>query len=732
MLLYDVLFEGKFVDLTVENGMITSIVPATHDHTPSDTCKDCSGLTVIPGLVDIHTHGCAGIDTMDAQFEEMCHFLAQNGTTSFLPTTMTMDYDSILRVTQAKRDVPGAQILGFHMEGPYIAKQYKGAQNEKYIKNPDLDEFKSLPDMKIVTLAPELEGSLDFIRNCGAVVALGHTAADYNTCIAAMEAGANCLTHTFNAMPPLHHRNPGPIGAAVEKNAYVQAITDGLHLHPAVVKLLYQTFGPDRMVIISDSMRATGLGDGTYEFGGQEITVKDSIARTQNGAIAGSTSTLWTCVKQAVKFGIPFADAVRMATRTPAEMIHADKKGRIEVGADADLLLISPKLDIAEVMIAGKFIPMESEEHHHFLETKAKIQHIASIFHSTGTFLSFEVIAQGNINTTYRVDYRQEDDTVKSYILQRVNTYVFKNPVQIMENIRLVTNHLRNKVRRLGKPALHYYSTSYNQNYYVEEDSAFWRMCSYIDSVALDSSDSLDVLRGAGEAFGQFQTQLSDFNAALLYTTIPDFHNTAKRLQTFFEAIEADEYGRVAEVKDEIAFISQHAELASQLSAMQENGEVPLRVTHNDTKTNNVLFSRKDQKPLVIIDLDTVMPGLAMHDFGDAVRFAASTAREDEPDVSKVALDLDKYCAFAEGFIGKTADALTEREIETMALGAITITIELAVRFLTDYLTGDKYFKILYPEHNLVRARCQLALAKDMLAKREKMESIVREIVAKV
>jgi len=351
MILKNVLFGGSPTDITIENGKIAAVAPASE----GGEGVDCTGLSVIPGLVDIHAHGCVGKDTMDGEFAEMCEFLAKNGTTSWLPTTMTQSFEAIKAVTEGRTDVPGTNILGFHMEGPYINEKRKGAQNGKFIRNPDLEEFRSLPGMRVVTIAPELEGSEAFIKECGAVVCIGHTDADYDCCIKAIEAGANCLTHTFNAMPGIHHREPGPIGAAVAKNIYVQAITDGLHLHPSVVLMLYKMFGRDRMVIISDSMRATGLGDGTYEFGGQDITVKDGVARTEDGAIAGSTSTLWRCVKQAYSFGVPFEDAVTMATRTPADMIGAAEKGRIEVGADADLILIDDTLEISRVMVGGAF-----------------------------------------------------------------------------------------------------------------------------------------------------------------------------------------------------------------------------------------------------------------------------------------------------------------------------------------------------------------------------------------
>ena len=358
-----------------------------------------------------------------------------------------------------------------------------------------------------------------------------------------------------------------------------------------------------------------------------------------------------------------------------------------------------------------------------------KLREIANIFHANGTLVSYEVITTGNINSTYWLKFSQGNGVTKTYIMQRINTYVFKKPQEIMSNISLVTNHIRSKSIP-GQQTLMFYVTDEGKNYYDDGEGNFWRMSNHIDSITFDSCDELSVMEAVGAAFGDFQNMLSDFDASKLFETIPDFHNTKKRIENLMLNIEKDECGRVAEVKEEIDFVKEHAELASKLTVMLENGEVPLRVTHNDTKINNVLFDKKTHYPIAIIDLDTVMPGLAMHDFGDAVRFACNTAAEDEKDLSKVSLDLTRFQAFAQGFIGKTAKSLTEAELNTMVLGAITITIELGVRFLDDYITGDKYFKTLYDGHNLVRTKCQFALAKDMLKKREAMEYLIGDIVS--
>ena len=254
---------------------------------------------------------------------------------------------------QPLEDFGGAKILGFHLEGPYISARHKGAQNEKYIKNPDIDEFNTLKNIKMVTVAPELDGAAAFIKRSGAVVSLGHTDSDYETAISAIESGAACLTHTFNAMPPLNHRSPGVIGAAVEKNIYAQVICDGIHIHKAVILALYKMFGRDRMILISDSMRAAGLPDGEYDLGGQMTTVCGGVARLSDGTIAGSTSFLWQCVKKAVEFGIPKEDAVIMASRTPARLMGM-KLCEIKEGYSADLIVADDDMNIKTVLVDGK------------------------------------------------------------------------------------------------------------------------------------------------------------------------------------------------------------------------------------------------------------------------------------------------------------------------------------------------------------------------------------------
>lgn len=351
-------------------------------------------------------------------------------------------------------------------------------------------------------------------------------------------------------------------------------------------------------------------------------------------------------------------------------------------------------------------------------------------FRLPGELYSYDAITIGNINSTYKVTYMRLDGTLKSYLFQKVNTHVFKNPVEIMENIDRVTTYIREKYP--NQTTLHFYHTDEGLNYYICGEDAFWRIINYVDSVTFNSSEDLSVIESTGKAFGRFQTQLSAFDGAVLHETISDFHNTKKRLDTLFAHADEDMCGRVEEVAKELEYIASVREKAADLSVQFSNGVIPTRVTHNDTKCNNVLFDRVTKEPIVVIDLDTIMPGMSMYDFGDAVRFIANTAEEDEPDTTKVSFDTDKFRAFAKGFIGAAHQSLEPVEIGNLVKATFSITVELASRFLDDYITGDQYFRCVTPKHNLVRTRCQLQLAKDIESKWEELEQIVRDVVEQV
>ena len=361
------------------------------------------------------------------------------------------------------------------------------------------------------------------------------------------------------------------------------------------------------------------------------------------------------------------------------------------------------------------------------MDLNEKLEQISRTFRIPGTYLGYETIQVGNVNKTYEVKFLQPDGTPKSYLVQNVNTYAFRAPVQLMENIDKVTEHIRAK--KPGKVALHFHHTA-DRKTYVEDGTNFWRLTNYIRSVTHNKVTSPNLMRNAGKAFGEFQMQLSDFDSKQLFETIPNFHNTRKRYDQLMDAVEADPEGKVAEVQEELDYLFSVKELACKLTDMWCAGELPQRVTHNDTKINNVLFDPNDDSAMVVVDLDTVMPGLVGHDFGDAVRFAANTQPEDSKEPEKVSLDLEIFRAFAEGFLEMTADTLTQNEIDTLALSCLTLTVELATRFLADYILGSPYFYTAYADHNLVRTRCQIALAKDMQRKMPEMEQIVRDCVA--
>ncbi len=356
-----------------------------------------------------------------------------------------------------------------------------------------------------------------------------------------------------------------------------------------------------------------------------------------------------------------------------------------------------------------------------------KLLDVSRLFRIEYEYLGYETIQMGNVNRTYKVNFMLPEGKPKSFLVQNVNTYAFRNPIGLMDNIDKVTEHIRAK--KPGQLALHFHHTA-DRKTYVEDGKNFWRMTNYVPSVTFNSVTDLDIIRNAGKAFGEFQMDLHDFDITELVETIPGFHNTRQRYENFIAAVKADKAGRVDEVREEIDYLLSVQDLACRLTDLQRAGKLPLRVTHNDTKINNVLFHPENNDAMIVIDLDTVMPGLMGHDFGDAIRFAANFVEEDCREYEKVGVNLEVFRAFAEGFLSMTAKTMTDTEVQTLALSCFVLTAELATRFLADYLDGDLYFNIKYPDHNLVRARCQIALAKDMLKHMDQMEKIVRDCVA--
>ncbi|MDE6905436.1 MAG: aminoglycoside phosphotransferase family protein [Lachnospiraceae bacterium] len=322
---------------------------------------------------------------------------------------------------------------------------------------------------------------------------------------------------------------------------------------------------------------------------------------------------------------------------------------------------------------------------------------------------------QGHINQTFLA----ETSGKEKYILQGINKNVFPQPEDLMENIVKVTLYLKDKIEKNGgnpeRETLSLVPALDGNSFFKDEEGNYWRVYLFIeDAVTLNAAEQLSDFYESGIAFGRFQSMLRDFPAETLHWVIPDFHNTAKRFQVFEKAVEQDICGRAGEVKKEIDFIRQRREEMSLLDDMLKNGELPLRVTHNDTKLNNVMLDGESHKALCVIDLDTVMPGLSVHDFGDAIRFGANTAAEDEQDLDKVSLSLKHYEAYKKGFLEGCEGSLTENELRMLPMGAKMMTLECGMRFLTDYLSGDTYFKVTREKHNVDRCRCQLALVADM------------------
>lgn len=330
---------------------------------------DAAGDYVIPGLTDIHFHGCMGSDCCDGTaeaFHTIARYELSQGVTSITPATMTMSEETLAKICEAARDFScpdGADFCGLYMEGPFISIAKKGAQNERYIHPADTPMLQRLQEIcggkiRTAVIAPETEGAMEFIRkNSGSInISLAHTTADYDTCMEAFLNGASQLTHTYNAMPPFTHRAPGPIGAAADTDGCMaELICDGVHIHPAVVRATFKLFGDDRIILISDSMRAAGMEDGTYDLGGQEVTVKGSLATLSDGTIAGSVTNLMDCMRTAVKaMGIPLASAVKCAAVNPVKAIGLTKDyGSLTPGRYANIVLLKENLDLDKVIHRG-------------------------------------------------------------------------------------------------------------------------------------------------------------------------------------------------------------------------------------------------------------------------------------------------------------------------------------------------------------------------------------------
>ncbi len=350
------------------------------------------------------------------------------------------------------------------------------------------------------------------------------------------------------------------------------------------------------------------------------------------------------------------------------------------------------------------------------------MRHEIERFPIDGKPAACEEIRRGHVNATYLIT----TDTGARYILQDVNTYAFPRTYIIMDNVAAISRFLA--AQSGEKPAMiSYIDTLDGKRYYDDGRGGAWRAYRYVDnSICLDRAESDGDFYECARAFGMFQNALCDFPAEELGETIENFHNTPERYRQLREAAAENAAGRLGDVRRELEFVLEREETASRLQRMRDAGALPVRVTHNDTKINNVLFDADTRRAICVIDLDTVMPGLSVYDFGDAIRFGASTAAEDEKDLGKVGLDLHLFRVFTRGFL-EACPSLTDEEIVCLPLGAYTMTIECGSRFLADYLKGDRYFSVDYPEHNLDRARTQFKLIADMEKKWDEMRRIVEE-----
>ena len=367
----EVFIDGQFriCDFEVLDGKFAAIGnPYLPEHEDE---IDLDGRYVIPGLVDVHTHGSMNADFSDGDYEglkAMAAYLAKSGVTSFAPAGMTLPYETLAAAfASGKRlhdECPDgcARLMGIHMEGPFFSEKKKGAQNGAYLRDPDFEAFRKLYDgcgglVRIVDVAPELPGAVEFTAKASelATVSIAHTDATYEEAVAVLDAGATHLTHLYNAMPPIHHRKPGVIGAGSERDdAVAELICDGYHVHPSSVRMAFKLF-PGRICLISDSLRCCGMPEGKYELGGQDVFLKGGVARLEDGTIAGSASNVYTCMLNAIEYGVPKETAVAAATITPAKEIGADECiGSIAVGKYADFIICNEGLKPEKIILGGK------------------------------------------------------------------------------------------------------------------------------------------------------------------------------------------------------------------------------------------------------------------------------------------------------------------------------------------------------------------------------------------
>ena len=359
--------------------------------------------------------------------------------------------------------------------------------------------------------------------------------------------------------------------------------------------------------------------------------------------------------------------------------------------------------------------------------TNEQVLAVCDRFAFGGAVTDLKVCGNGHINSTYIVTA----ESGKRYVLQILNTAIFKDPVGVMNNIVAVTDHIRKGLAEAGEDTergtMRVVLTKDGTNGYTDEEGRFWRAYDFVEgTVCRLTVDSPETFARVGEAFGDFQRRLSDFDASRLIESIPNFHNTKKRYADFLAAVERNAAGRVDSVRDEIRFITDRADKCALIVDALACGDLPLRVTHNDTKLSNILLDEVTEEAVCIIDLDTVMPGSALYDFGDSIRTGAASAAEDEPDLDKVHFLPEMFKAYAKGFIKGTGGALTEKELSMLPDGGYIITLEQAIRFLGDYLDGDTYYHTDYPDHNLVRARTQLKLVAETEAYMDELKEFVK------